>query len=142
MKITETIAAISSSAGNSGIGIIRISGDEAIEVADRVFKSHKNIRLKDVDSHTVHYGHIVDGDKIIDQVLVIVLKNPHSYTGEDTVEIDCHGGMLILKKVLELVLKNGAKAAEPGEFTKRAFLNGKAGFVSGRSSYGFNKFKE
>ena len=125
MKITETIAAISSSAGNSGIGIIRISGDEAIEVADRVFKSHKNIRLKDVDSHTVHYGHIVDGDKIIDQVLVIVLKNPHSYTGEDTVEIDCHGGMLILKKVLELVLKNGAKAAEPGEFTKRAFLNGK-----------------
>ena len=99
MKITETIAAISSSAGNSGIGIIRISGDEAIEVADRVFKSHKNIRLKDVDSHTVHYGHIVDGDKIIDQVLVIVLKNPHSYTGEDTVEIDCHGGMLILKKV-------------------------------------------
>ena len=125
MKITETIAAISSSAGNSGIGIIRISGDEAIEVADRVFKSHKNIRLKDVDSHTVHYGHIVDGDKIIDQVLVIVLKNPHSYTGEDTVEIDCHGGMLILKKVLELVLKTGAKAAEPGEFTKRAFLNGK-----------------
>lgn len=121
MKITETIAAISSSAGNSGIGIIRISGDEAIEVADRVFKSHKNIRLKDVDSHTVHYGHIVDGDKIIDQVLVIVLKNPHSYTGEDTVEIDCHGGMLILKKVLELVLKNGAKAAEPGEFTKRLF---------------------
>ena len=130
MKITETIAAISSSAGNSGIGIIRISGDEAIEVADRVFKSHKNIRLKDVDSHTVHYGHIVDGDKIIDQVLVIVLKNPHSYTGEDTVEIDCHGGMLILKKVLELVLKNGAKAAEPGEFTKRAFFLHFFSFIS------------
>ena len=125
MKITETIAAISSSAGNSGIGIIRISGDEAIEIADKVFKSYKNIKLKDAQSHTVHYGHIKDGDKILDQVLVIVLKNPHSYTGEDTVEIDCHGGMLILKKVLELVIKSGARAAEPGEFTKWAFLNGK-----------------
>jgi tRNA modification GTPase len=125
MKITETIAAISTSAGNSGIGIIRISGEDAIEIADKVFKSYKNIKLKDADSHTVHYGHIVDEEKTIDQVLVIVLKNPHSYTGEDTVEIDCHGGMLILRKVLELVIKNGARAAEPGEFTKRAFLNGK-----------------
>lgn len=125
MKITETIAAIASSAGNSGIGIIRISGEDAIEIADRVFQSYKNIKLKEADSHTVHYGHIVDGEKTLDQVLVIVLKNPHSYTGEDTVEIDCHGGMLILRKVLELVIKNGARAAEPGEFTKRAFLNGK-----------------
>lgn len=126
MKITDTIAAISSAAGNSGIGIIRVSGDEAIEIVDKIFKSNKkDKKLKDVDSHTVHYGHITDGDKILDQVLVIVMKNPHSYTGEDTVEIDCHGGMLILKKVLELILKNGAKAAEPGEFTKRAFLNGR-----------------
>lgn len=126
MKITDTIAAISSSAGNSGIGIIRISGDEAIEIADRVFKSNKKgKKLSDVDSHTVHYGHIVDGDKTLDQVLVIIMKNPHSYTGEDTVEIDCHGGMLILKKVLDLVIKNGARTAEPGEFTKRAFLNGR-----------------
>lgn len=125
MKITETIAAIASSTGNSGIGVIRISGEEAIEIADRVFQSHKNLKLKDVDSHTVHYGTIVDGEKTLDQVLVIVLKNPHSYTGEDTVEIDCHGGMLILRRVLELVIKNGARAAEPGEFTKRAFLNGK-----------------
>lgn len=125
MKITETIAAISSSAGNSGIGIIRISGEDAIEIADKVFKSYKNIKLKEADSHTVHYGHIVDGEKTLDQVLVILLKNPHSYTGEDTVEIDCHGGMLILRKVLELVIQNGARAAEPGEFTKRAFLNGK-----------------
>ena len=78
-----------------------------------------------VESHTVHYGHIMDGDKTLDQVLVIVMKNPHSYTGEDTVEIDCHGGMLILKKVLDLVLKNGARTADPGEFTKRAFLNGR-----------------
>lgn len=125
MKVTETIAAIASSAGDSGIGIIRISGDEAIEIADKVFCSSKNIKLKDVKTHTVHYGHIVDNDKILDQVLVIVLKAPHSFTGEDTVEIDCHGGMLILRKVLEFVIKSGARAAEPGEFTKRAFLNGK-----------------
>ena len=126
MKITDTIAAISSAAGNSGIGIIRVSGDEAIEVVDKIFRpANKNKKLANVESHTVHYGHIMDGDKILDQVLVIVMKNPHSYTGEDTVEIDCHGGMLILKKVLDLVLKNGARTAEPGEFTKRAFLNGR-----------------
>ncbi len=126
MKITDTIAAISSAAGNSGIGIIRISGDEAIEVVDKIFRpANKNKKLANVESHTVHYGHIMDGDKTLDQVLVIVMKNPHSYTGEDTVEIDCHGGMLILKKVLDLVLKNGARTAEPGEFTKRAFLNGR-----------------
>ena len=126
MKITDTIAAISSAAGNSGIGIIRVSGDEAIEVVDKIFRPvNKNKKLANVESHTVHYGHIMDGDKTLDQVLVIVMKNPHSYTGEDTVEIDCHGGMLILKKVLDLVLKNGARTAEPGEFTKRAFLNGR-----------------
>ena len=126
MKITDTIAAISSAAGNSGIGIIRVSGDEAIEVVDKIFRpANKNKKLANVESHTVHYGHIMDGDKTLDQVLVIVMKNPHSYTGEDSVEIDCHGGMLILKKVLDLVLKNGARTAEPGEFTKRAFLNGR-----------------
>ena len=126
MKITDTIAAISSAAGNSGIGIIRVSGDEAIEVVDKIFRpANKNKKLVNVESHTVHYGHIMDGDKTLDQVLVIVMKNPHSYTGEDTVEIDCHGGMLILKKVLDLVSKNGARTAEPGEFTKRAFLNGR-----------------
>lgn len=126
MKITDTIAAISSAAGNSGIGIIRVSGDEAIEVVDKIFRpANKNKKLANVESHTVHYGHIMDGDKTLDQVLVIVMKNPHSYTGEDTVEIDCHGGMLILKKVLDLVLKNGTRTAEPGEFTKRAFLNGR-----------------
>ena len=87
MKITDTIAAISSAAGNSGIGIIRVSGDEAIEIVDKIFKSNKKEKkLCDVDSHTVHYGHIVDGDKTLDQVLVIVMRNPHSYTGEDTME--------------------------------------------------------
>ena len=126
MKITDTIAAISSAAGNSGIGIIRVSGDEAIEVVDKIIRpANKNKKLANVESPSVPYGHIMDGDKTLDQVLVIVMKNPHSYTGEDTVEIDCHGGMLILKKVLDLVLKNGARTAEPGEFTKRAFLNGR-----------------
>lgn len=126
MKITDTIAAISTSTGNSGIGIIRVSGDEAIEIVDKIFKSNKEgKRLINVKSHTVNYGNIVDGEKVLDQVLVLVMKNPHSYTGEDTVEIDCHGGMLILKKVLDLVIKNGAKSAAPGEFTKRAFLNGR-----------------
>ena len=126
IKITDTIAAISTSTGNSGIGIIRVSGDEAIEIVDKIFKSNKEgKRLINVKSHTVNYGNIVDGDKVLDQVLVLVMKNPHSYTGEDTVEIDCHGGMLILKKVLDLVIKNGAKSAAPGEFTKRAFLNGR-----------------
>ena len=126
MKITDTIAAISTSTGNSGIGIIRVSGDEAIEIVDKIFKSNKEgKRLINVKSHTVNYGNIVDGDKVLDQVLVLVMKNPHSYTGEDTVEIDCQGGMLILKKVLDLVIKNGAKSAAPGEFTKRAFLNGR-----------------
>ena len=126
MKITDTIAAISTSTGKSGIGIIRVSGDEAIEIVDKIFKSNKEgKRLINVKSHTVNYGNIVDGEKVLDQVLVLVMKNPHSYTGEDTVEIDCHGGMLILKKVLDLVIKNGAKSAAPGEFTKRAFLNGR-----------------
>lgn len=126
MKITDTIAAISTSTGNSGIGIIRVSGDEAIEIVDKIFKSNKEgKRLINVKSHTVNYGNIVDGEKVLDQVLVLVMKNPHSYTSEDTVEIDCHGGMLILKKVLDLVIKNGAKSAAPGEFTKRAFLNGR-----------------
>ena len=126
MKITDTIAAISTSAGNSGIGVIRVSGEDAIKIVDKVFKSGKEgKRLCNVNSHTVNYGHIIDGNKVLDQVLVLVMKNPHSYTGEDTVEIDCHGGMLILQKVLELVIRNGAKAAAPGEFTKRAFLNGR-----------------
>ena len=126
MKITDTIAAISTSTGISGIVIIRVSGVEAIEIVDKIFKSNKEgKRLINVKSHTVNYGNIVDGDKVLDQVLVLVMKNPHSYTGEDTVEIDCHGGMLILKKVLDLVIKNGAKSAAPGEFTKRAFLNGR-----------------
>lgn len=122
---TDTIAAIATAMGNSGIGIVRISGDEAIEIADRVFRSRKNEKIKDAQSHTIHYGYIYDGDELIDEVLLMFMKGPRSFTAEDTIEIDCHGGMLVTRRVLEAVLKAGARLAEPGEFTKRAFLNGR-----------------
>lgn len=124
---TDTIAAIATALSESGIGIIRISGDEAITVADSVYKSPSgNIKLKNVDSHTIQYGYIVDNNQeIIDEVMVSVMRAPRSYTTEDTVEINCHGGVLIMQKILAEVLKNGARIAEPGEFTKRAFLNGR-----------------
>ena len=119
----DTIAAISTGMTNSGIGIVRISGDEAFDIADRIYKG-KN-KIAESASHTIHYGHIVDGSGTIDEVLVMVMKSPRTFTGEDTVEINCHGGTFVLKRVLEAVLRSGARAAEPGEFTKRAFLNGK-----------------
>lgn len=125
MFYSDTIAAISTSMSNSGIGIIRVCGDEAIEIASKIFKSVNGKKLSEVKSHTVHYGYICDGDNVVDEVLAIVMKKPHSYTKDDTVEINCHGGIVVLNKVLELILKNGARAAEPGEFTKRAFLNGR-----------------
>ena len=123
---TDTIAAISTAMTNSGIGIIRISGDEAISIANKivVFKdNHK--KLIDVKSHTINYGFIYDGNDFIDEVMVSVMKGPKSYTAEDIVEINCHGGIVIMNTILEIVLKNGARIAEPGEFTKRAFLNGR-----------------
>lgn len=123
---TDTIAAIATAMGNSGIGIVRISGNDAISVADCIFQSkQKNKKLSQVESHTIHYGFICDGNEIIDEVLVMVMKGPRSFTAEDTVEIDCHGGALVTRRVLETVLKAGARLAEPGEFTKRAFLNGR-----------------
>lgn len=135
---TDTIAAIATALSDSGIGIIRVSGDEAISIVDKISILGKGkMSLTDADSHTIHYGHIVDifSDKedvcgkeyapIIDEVMISVMKGPRSYTAEDTVEINCHGGVLILQKVLEAVLKSGARLAEPGEFTKRAFLNGR-----------------
>lgn len=126
MKVVDTIAAIATASGNSGIGIIRVSGDEAIEIVDKIFKSvNSDKKLVNVKSHTINYGHIVNNEKVIDEVLVSVMKGPHSYTGEDVVEINCHGGMIVIRKILEIVLKNGARTAEPGEFTKRAFLNGR-----------------
>lgn len=123
---TDTIAAIATTMSNSGIGIIRVSGNESIEIVDHIFKnSKKENSLKRYKSHTIHYGFIYDKDKILDEVMVSVFKSPHSFTTEDTVEINCHGGILVLQKILELLIKNGARLAEPGEFTKRAFLNGR-----------------
>ena len=119
----ETIAAISTGMTSSGIGIVRISGREAFEVADRVYKGKK--KISETESHRILYGHIADAGETVDEVLVMVMRAPHTFTGEDTVEINCHGGTFVVKRVLETVLKNGARAAGPGEFTKRSFLNGK-----------------
>lgn len=123
---TDTITAIATAMTNSGIGIIRISGEEAFSVIDKIYRSKKgDKKLSEQKSHTIHYGYICDGEKIIDEVIVLIMKAPNSYTTEDTVEIDCHGGTLVMKRILETVIKYGARPAEPGEFTKRAFLNGR-----------------
>ena len=142
---TDTIAAIATAFSESGIGIIRISGDDAFQIADRIFLNkkdfekwnrqrninagkvefHKDFFLVNAKTHTLHYGYIMDHEKVIDEVLVSVMRAPKSYTAENVVEINCHGGILILQKIMELVIKNGARVAEPGEFTKRAFLNGR-----------------
>ena len=121
-----TIAAISTAMSASGIGIVRISGEDAMEVISRIYRSKGGKkRIKEVPSHTIHYGYIYDGEELIDEVLVMIMCAPRTFTGEDTVEIDCHGGVFAMKRVLETVLKNGAEIAGPGEFTKRAFLNGR-----------------
>ena len=154
---TDTIAAIATALSNSGIGIIRISGDEAVSIGDAVFRTKSGKKkLAGVKSHTIHYGYIVDNSinkeqcecdnlrydnenkisdseicrddwkkYIVDEVMVSVMRSPNTYTREDTVEINCHGGVLVMQKILETVIKNGARIAEPGEFTKRAFLNGR-----------------
>ena len=122
----DTIAAIATAMSASGIGIIRISGDDSMEIISKVYRSKGGKKkIKEAESHTIHYGFIYDNDTMIDEVLVMIMKGPRSYTGEDTVEIDCHGGVFIVKKILETVIRNGARTAEPGEFTKRAFLNGR-----------------
>jgi len=121
----DTIAAISTAMTNSGIGIVRISGEEAFDIIKKIYKGKNGKDLSKVKSHTIHYGYIMDGEETIDEVLVMIMKGPHSYTGEDTVEIDCHGGVFVVKKILETVIKYGARPADPGEFTKRAFLNGR-----------------
>ena len=122
----DTIAAIATAMAPSGIGIVRISGPEAVAVADRLYRGKKKEKkLADMKSHTIHYGWIVEKEQVLDEVLVMLMRGSHSYTGEDTVEIDCHGGVLAVKRVLEAVLHAGARIADPGEFTKRAFLNGR-----------------
>ena len=129
---TDTIAAIATAMSDSGIGIIRVSGDQAFTVVDKIYRNKKNERvLTTYATHTIHYGFIVDiniteeNETVIDEVMVTVMKAPRSYTTEDTVEINCHGGILMMRKILDTVIKAGARIAEPGEFTKRAFLNGR-----------------
>ena len=129
---TDTIAAIATAMSDSGIGIIRVSGDQAFTVVDKIYRNKKNERaLTKYATHTIHYGFIVDiniteeNETVIDEVMVTVMKAPRSYTTEDTVEINCHGGILMMRKILDTVIKAGARIAEPGEFTKRAFLNGR-----------------
>ena len=122
---TETIAAIATSLSESGISIIRISGEDAAFVADNIIATKSGKKVSEFKSHTIHYGHVLDGDETVDEVMVSYMKGPYSFTAENTVEINCHGGVLITKKVLQLVLRSGARLAQPGEFTKRAFLNGR-----------------
>ena len=122
----DTIAAISTAMAGSGIGIIRVSGKDAFSVVDRIYHAKDNKKkLSDQPSHTIHYGFIKDNEETVDEVLVMLMRGPRSFTAEDTVEINCHGGIYAMKRVLDTVLKYGARPAEPGEFTKRAFLNGR-----------------
>ena len=125
MENNHTIAAISTAMAESGIGIVRMSGEEAFAIADKIYKNKKGKRLSDQKTHTIHYGFVEEEGKVIDEVLVMLMRGPHTFTGEDTVEIDCHGGVYVVKKILEACIRNGARPAQPGEFTKRAFLNGK-----------------
>ena len=126
----DTIVAISTALGVGAISIIRVSGKESIEQVDKIYKSKK---LKEQPSHTIHYGHIIDGENIIDEVLVSIMRGPKSFTSEDVVEINCHGGIAATNKILELLIKNGCRLAEPGEFTKRAFLNGRIDLIEAES---------
>ncbi len=121
----DTIAAISTGLSNAGISKIRISGENAFDIIDLIYKSKSDKILSKENSHTIHYGFIKDEKDIIDEVMVLIMRGPSTYTKEDIVEIDCHGGIIVTRKILETVLKNGARLAEPGEFTKRAFLNGR-----------------
>lgn len=130
---TDTIAAVATAMASSGIGIIRISGNEAVDITDQIFRAKSKRMLKDCASHTIHYGYIIDENEIVDEVLVMLMKAPNSYTREDTVEIDCHGGVLVMQKILETVVRHGARPAEPGEFTKRAFLNGRIDLTQAES---------
>lgn len=129
----DTIAAISTPRGEGGIGIVRLSGKESLSILCEIFKPKSRRNVSELKSYTITYGHIYDGEKLVDEVLVSVMKGPHTYTREDIVEINCHGGYIITEKVLELVLKKGAKLAEPGEFTRRAFLNGRLDLTQAES---------
>ena len=150
---TDTIAAMATAMSNSAIGIIRISGDQALKTAGRIFRTPggRSLDFEKVPSHTIHYGYIWNEDEKVDEVLLMVMKGPRSYTTEDTVEINCHGGVRMVRKILEIVIKHGARTAEPGEFTKRAFLNGRidlsqaeavADVISARNEYALKNSME
>lgn len=124
--IKDTIAAVATAMSHSGIGIVRMSGPDSFQIIDEIFQPKKiGKKLANEKGYSLHYGFIKDGEDLIDEVLVLAMRGPHSYTAEDTIEIDCHGGIYVMKKILETVVKYGARIAEPGEFTKRAFLNGR-----------------
>ncbi|OQB09753.1 MAG: tRNA modification GTPase MnmE [Candidatus Omnitrophica bacterium ADurb.Bin205] len=125
LNLTDTIAAISTPVGEGGIGIVRISGKDALKVADKIFISPKGLKPSSFKTHTIHYGVVKDKDRVIDEVILAVMLAPKSYTREDTVEINCHSGIVALRDTLEVVLKCGVRMAEPGEFTRRAFLSGR-----------------
>lgn len=129
----KTIAAIATAQGVGGIGVIRISGDNAINIADKVFKSVSGRKISQIKGYSALYGNVYDGEEKIDEAVVLLFRNPHSYTGEDVVEISCHGGLVVIRNILRTVFKNGAVPAEAGEFTKRAFLNGKMGLTEAES---------
>ena len=122
---TDTIAAIATAMSSSGIGIIRISGEDAVTITEKIFRMKNGKKLSEMPTHTIHYGHICDGEEVIDEVMVLLRRGPKSYTREDKDEIDCHGGVYVMRRVLETAIRYGARPAEPGEFTKRAFLNGR-----------------
>lgn len=131
---SDTIAAIATAMTPSGIGIVRISGDECLSIIDKIYRSRSGKKkISECESHTIHYGFIYDGEEQIDEVMVLLMKGPNSYTREDTIEIDCHGGVFVMKRILETVIKYGARPAEPGEFTKRAFLNGRIDLTQAES---------
>nr|WP_317412862.1 tRNA uridine-5-carboxymethylaminomethyl(34) synthesis GTPase MnmE [uncultured Solibaculum sp.] len=131
--MSTTIAAIATPQGAGGIGIVRISGPEAQEVADKVFRSPGKKEIRDTAGYQALYGHVYEGDSLVDEAIALVFRAPRSYTGEDVVELSCHGGMYVLRRVLSAVLSAGAVAAAPGEFTKRAFLNGKMSLTQAES---------
>ena len=124
-NLNDTIAAISTAIGEAGIAIVRMSGDDSVNIIDEIFVSASGKKMAEAENRKFLYGHIADGDKLIDEVLVVKMKGPHSYTAEDIVEIHCHGGVVSIKKILNLILSKGARLAEKGEFTKRGFLNGR-----------------
>jgi tRNA modification GTPase len=131
---SDTIAAVATAMSPSGIGIIRLSGDESLQIIDKIYRSKSNNKkISECKSHTIHYGYIYDGEELIDEVMVLLMKTPNTYTKEDTIEIDCHGGVFVMKRILETVIKYGARPAEPGEFTKRAFLNGRIDLTQAES---------